>query len=123
MSNQKYSEELKAHILAELESGASARSLVRKYEPSEATIRIWMRRAAESKLKESESMEEDESKIRRLERRNAQLEQENAFLKNAGLVRERQRDRHWWDRAYALIEAERRNFTVRLMCPGCLTIA
>ena len=33
------------------------------------------RRAAEAKLKESESMEDDESKIRRLERRNAQLEQ------------------------------------------------
>ena len=81
MSNQKYSEELKAHILAELESGASARSLARKYEPSEATIRIWMRRAAEAKQKESECMEDDESKIRRLERRNAQLEQENAFLK------------------------------------------
>ncbi len=83
MSNHKYSEELKAHILAEMESGASAGSLARKYEPSEATIRIWMRRAAESKLKESESTEDDAARIRRLERRNAQLEQENAFLKKA----------------------------------------
>ena len=64
MSNQKYSEKLKVHIPAEVESGASAGSLARKYEPSEVTIRIWMRRAAEEKLKESES------KIRRLERRN-----------------------------------------------------
>ena len=78
MFNHKYSEELKAHLLAELESGTSVGSLARKYEPSEATIRIWMRRTAEAKLKESDSMEDDASKIRRLEHRNRQLEQENA---------------------------------------------
>ena len=71
MSNQKYSEELKAHILA------------RKYEPCAATIHNWMRQVAEAKFSKSQSTEDDESKIRRLERRNQQLEQENAFLKKA----------------------------------------
>ena len=42
-----------------------------------------MRQAAEAKLKESESMENDAARTRRLERRNSQLEQENAFLKKA----------------------------------------
>jgi len=83
MSNQKYSEELKAHILAELEAGAGISSLARKYEPCAATIHHWKRQAAEAKLRASQSTEDDESKIRRLERRNAQLEQENAFLKKA----------------------------------------
>ena len=83
MSNQKYSEELKAHILAELEAGAGVTSLARKYEPCAATIHNWMRQAAEAKISETQSTEDDESKIRRLERRNQQLEQENAFLKKA----------------------------------------
>ncbi len=83
MSNERYSEELKAHILAELEAGASVRSLARKYEPCSATIHQWKRQAAAAKHREFESTEDDESKIRRLERRNAQLEQENAFLKKA----------------------------------------
>ena len=43
MSNQRYSEELKVHILVELKTGASLWSLTRNYEPSEATIRIWKR--------------------------------------------------------------------------------
>ena len=59
MSNQNCSEELKAHILAELETGASVRSLARKYTPSEATIRIWKSQAVEAKFGESESMEDD----------------------------------------------------------------
>ena len=83
MSNQKYSEELKAHILAELEAGAGVSSLARKDEPCAATIHHWKRQATEVKLKESESTEDDSARIRRLERRNAQLEQENAFLKKA----------------------------------------
>ena len=83
MSNQRYSEELKAHILAEMESGASAGSLARKYALCVATIHHWKHQESEANLKEFESMEEEESKIRRLERRNAQLEQENAFLKEA----------------------------------------
>ncbi len=82
MSNNIYSEELKSHVLEELEDGAGVRSLAREYEPSEATIRNWKRQATEAKNKESESTEDGEPKIRRLERRNAQLEQENAFQKS-----------------------------------------
>lgn len=57
MSNKFYSEKLKSHVLAELEDGAGVRSLAKRYEPSEATIRIWKRQAAEVKNKVCESTE------------------------------------------------------------------
>ena len=75
MSQGNYSEEIKEHILSEHEAGVSVRELARRYEPSATTIQNWKRQA---KAKASEV-----SQLRRLQRRNQELEQENAFLKKA----------------------------------------
>ena len=70
MSEGNYSEEIKEHILSEHESGVSVRELARRYEPS-------------AKASESEPGESEVAQLRRLQRRNQELEQENAFLKKA----------------------------------------
>ena len=104
------------HILSEHEAGVSVRELARRYEPSATTIQNW-KRQAKAKASESEPGESEVAQLRRLQRRNQELEQENAFLKKSGsLVCRRQRDPAWWNRAYELIEAERKNFAIRLMC-------
>ncbi len=77
-----YSEKLKAHILAEHEAGLSVRELARRYEPSATTIQNW-KRQAKTALSEPESSEGETAKLRSLQRRVQQLEQENAFLKKA----------------------------------------
>ncbi len=114
MSQGNYAEEFKEHILSEHEAGVSVRELARRYEPSATTIQNW-KRQAKAKASESEPGESEVSQLRRIQRRNQELEQENAFLKK----RQPGLPRHfpaWWNRAYELIEAERKNFAIRLMC-------
>ncbi len=82
MSQGNYSEEFKEHILSEHEAGVSVRELARRYEPSATTIQNW-KRQAKAKASESEPGESEVSQLRRLQRRNQELEQENAFLKKA----------------------------------------
>ena len=77
-----YSEELKAHILAEHEAGISVRELARRYEPSATTIQNW-KRQAKAATREPRRAEGEATKVRSLQRRVRQLEQENAFLKKA----------------------------------------
>ena len=116
MSKVIYTEELKEHILSENEAGISVRELARRYEPSATTIQNW-KRQAKLKASRSEPAAGSEAELRRCQRRIEELEQENAFLKKAGgLVRSRRRSKEWWNQAYELIEVERKNFTIRLMC-------
>ena len=82
MSQGNYSEEIKEHILSEHEAGVSVRELARRYEPSATTIQNW-KRQAKAKASESEPGESEVAQLRRLQRRNQELEQENAFLKKA----------------------------------------
>ena len=82
MSQGNYSEEIKEHILSEHEAGVSVRELARRYEPSATTIQNW-KRQAKAKASESEPGESEVSQLRRLQRRNQELEQENAFFKKA----------------------------------------
>ena len=80
MSQGNYSEEFKEHILSEHEAGVSGRELARRYEPSATTIQN-LKRQAKAKASESEPGESVVAQLRRLQRRNQELEQENAFLK------------------------------------------
>ena len=82
MSQGNYAEEFKEHILSEHEAGVSVRELARRYEPSATTIQNW-KRQAKAKASESEPGESEVAQLRRLQRRNQELEQENAFLKKA----------------------------------------
>ena len=77
-----YSEELKAHILAEHEAGVTVRELSRRYEPSATTIQNWKRQAKEQ-ASDAEQSESEGSQLRVLQRQVQRLEQENAFLKKA----------------------------------------
>ncbi len=89
---------------------------MRRYEPSATTIQNW-KRQAKAKASESEPGESEVSQLRRIQRRNQELEQENAFLKKAAAWFAADSGiSAWWNRAYELIEAERKNFTIRLMC-------
>ena len=77
MSQGNYAEEFKEHILSEHEAGVSVRELARRYEPSATTIQNW-KRQAKAKASESEPGESEVSQLRRIQRRNQELEQENA---------------------------------------------
>ena len=80
MSQGNYAEEFKEHILSEHEAGVSVRELARRYEPSATTIQNW-KRQAKAKASESEPGESEVSQLRRIQRRNQELEQENAFFR------------------------------------------
>ena len=96
--------------------GYRVRELARRYEPSATTIQNW-KRQAKAKASESEPGESEVSQLRRLQRRNQELEQENAFLKKSGsLVCLRQRGSSVVEPGVRINRSGEENFAIRLMC-------
>ena len=109
MSQGNYSEEIKEHILSEHEAGVSVRELARRYEPRRRRFKIGNVKPRRRRVNRSQVRVKWRSCV-------AYSVAIGVLKKSGSLVCRRQRDPAWWNRAYELIEAERKNFTIRLMC-------
>ena len=86
MSNERkrYSAELQAELIRLARSGRSAKELARQYEPSEQTIRNWVKQAELDDGSRSDGLTTDErEELARLRRENARLKEEREILSKA----------------------------------------
>jgi transposase len=86
MANERkrYSEELQAELIRLARSGRSVKELARQYEPSEQTIRNWVRQAELDDGSRSDGLTSDErQELARLRRENARLKEEREILSKA----------------------------------------
>lgn len=79
MANSRYSDELKQHILREVSLGTPVAQLARDYDPSAATIHLWVRASRSIETDASPRSERE----RALEKQVLQLQRQVAFLKKA----------------------------------------
>lgn len=69
MSRKRFTDEQKAHVLAQAEAGVPIKELCRKYGVSEATFYTWRKKyggLAASELKRLKQLEEENRKLKRL---------------------------------------------------------
>ena len=86
MANEgkRYSAELRAELVRLARSGRSAKELARQYEPSEQTIRNWVKQAELDDGSRSDGLTTDErQELARLRRENERLREEREILKKA----------------------------------------
>ncbi len=80
----RYPSEYRERLVELARSGRSAASLAREFEPSEQTIRNWVRRADVDEGFRSDGLTtEARNELRRLERENKRLRMERDILKKA----------------------------------------
>ncbi len=81
---KRYSAELRAELVRLARSGRSAKELARQYEPSEQTIRNWVKQAELDDGSRSDGLTTDErQELARLRRENARLKEEREILSKA----------------------------------------
>ncbi|MCB9688073.1 MAG: transposase [Alphaproteobacteria bacterium] len=80
MARKTYSAEYRSHLVSLVKAGRTPESLAKEFEPSAPTIRAWVEaaRAAEAG---GEVVDKD-ARIRELERKLKQVEEERKILKN-----------------------------------------
>jgi transposase len=86
MANERkrYSAELRAELVRLARSGRSTKELARQYEPSEQTIRNWVKQAELDDGSRSDGLTTDErQELTRLRRENARLKEEREILSKA----------------------------------------
>ena len=86
MANERkrYSAELQAELIRLARSGRSVKELARQYEPSEQTIRNWVKQAELDDGSRSDGLTTDErQELARLRRENARLKEEREILSKA----------------------------------------
>ena len=81
MPRKTYTPEFRAHLVSLVKAGRTAESLAREFEPSAPTIRAWVE-AADAAAASGEVVDKD-ARIRELERKLKQVEEEREILKKA----------------------------------------
>ncbi|WP_419163743.1 IS3 family transposase [Candidatus Palauibacter sp.] len=112
----RYPPEYRERLVELARAGRSPGSLAREFEPSEQTIRNWVRRAELDEGERSDGLTtETRQEVSRLKRENKRLRMERDILKKAGgLVRAGERlDPR---RGYAFMKAHRAEFPLAAMC-------
>ena len=81
---KRYSPELQAELVRLARSGRSAKELARQYEPSEQTIRNWVKQSELDDGSRDDGLTSDErQELARLRRENARLKEEREILSKA----------------------------------------
>jgi transposase len=79
-----YPPEFRQQIIELARAGRSAKELAREFEPSEQTIRNWLKQADLDNGRRTDGLTSDEqAELRRLRRENRQLKLEREILKKA----------------------------------------
>lgn len=81
MARKTYSAEYRSHLVSLVRAGRTAESLAKEFEPSAPTIRNWVE-AANAAESGGEVVDKD-ARIRELERKLKQVEEEREILKKA----------------------------------------
>jgi len=80
----RYPPEFRQQLIELARAGRSARALAREFEPSEQTIRNWIKQADLDAGRRGDGLTSDEqAELRRLRRENRQLKLEREILKKA----------------------------------------
>lgn len=83
-NGKRYSPELREQLVRLARSGRSAIDLAREYEPSEQTIRNWVKQAEIDEGSRSDGLRtEEREELARLRRENARLKEEREILSKA----------------------------------------
>ena len=83
-SQKRYSAELKEQLVRLVHGGRSPKQLAREYEPSEQTIRNWVKQAELDDGSRSDGLTtEERQELARLRRENARLKEEREILSKA----------------------------------------
>jgi transposase len=83
-SQKRYSAELQEQLVRLCRSGRSPKELAREYEPSEQTIRNWVKQAELDEGSRSDGLTtEERQELGRLRRENARLKEEREILSKA----------------------------------------
>lgn len=83
-TQKRYSAELQEQLVRLARSGRSPKELSREFEPSEQTIRNWVRQAELDEGSRSDGLTTDErAELARLRRENARLKEEREILSKA----------------------------------------
>ena len=83
-NRKRYSEELQREVVRLARSGRSAKDLAREYEPSEQTIRNWVKQAELDEGSRSDGLTRDErEELVRMRREIARLKEEREILSKA----------------------------------------
>ena len=83
-TQKRYSAELQEQLVRLARSGRSPKELSREYEPSEQTIRNWVKQAELDDGSRSDGLTTDErDELTRLRRENARLKEEREILSKA----------------------------------------
>ncbi|MGH7567874.1 MAG: IS3 family transposase [Gemmatimonadales bacterium] len=81
----RYPAEFRQQLVELVRAGRSARALAREFEPSEQTIRNWVKQADLDTGRRTDGLtSEEQAELRRLRRENRQLKLEREILKKAG---------------------------------------
>ena len=78
-----YSREFREQILSLYRAGSSVAELAREYEPTEPTIRNWIRQARIDEGEQEGVTTDQKEEMKRLRRENRKLRQEREILKKA----------------------------------------
>lgn len=81
MPRKTYTPEFREHLISLVKAGRTAESLAREFEPSAPTIRAWVE-AAQARA-EGRGPDDKDARIRELERKLRQVEEEREILKKA----------------------------------------
>lgn len=80
----RYPAEFRQQILELVRAGRSAKALAQEFEPSEQTIRNWVKQADLDNGRRTDGLtSEEQAELRRLRRENRQLKLEREILKKA----------------------------------------
>ena len=83
-SQKRYSAELQEQLIRLARSGRSPKDLAREFEPSEQTIRNWVKQAELDEGSRTDGLTTDErEELARLRRENARLKEEREILSKA----------------------------------------
>src|SRR5712691_4092577 len=83
-SQKRYPAELQEQLVRRVHSGRSAKELAREFEPSEQTIRNWVKQSELDEGTRSDGLTTDErQELGRLRRENARLKEEREILSKA----------------------------------------
>ena len=81
---KRYAVELQQQLIRLVQAGRSAKELSREYEPSEQTIRNWVKQVELDQGTRSDGLTSDErQELARLRRENARLKEEREILSKA----------------------------------------
>ena len=83
-NGKRYSPELQEQLVRLVRTGRSAKELAREYEPTEQTIRNWVKQAELDEGTRSDGLTtEERQELGRLRRENARLKEEREILSKA----------------------------------------